>query len=114
MSISLKNLFIGQLTNANVAVYTPAAAGISAKINSVSVYNSDASDHTLDAYIVASGGAGAAATSNQIYNDKLVPAGTSISLDLLVDKNIVGAGSLVMKADASAVLTVVASGVETS
>lgn len=114
MGVSLKNLFIGQLTNANVAIYTPLAAGISAKINSISVYNDDASDHTLDAYIVESGGSGAAAATNQIYSAKLVPAGTSISLDLLVDKNVVGEGSLVMKADANSVLTVVCSGVETS
>ena len=114
MTISLKNLFIGQLTNANVAIYTPTVVGVSAKINSASVYNNDASDHNLDIYIVSSGGAGAAAASNQIYESKNVPAGQSISLDLLIDKNVIGAGSLVAKADANSVLTLAVSGVETS
>lgn len=114
MAINLKNLYVGLLTDSNVAVYTPAAAGISAKINSISVYNADSSDRTLDAYIVASGGAGSAAASNQVLNDKLVPAGATISLDALVDKNIIGAGSLVMKASVTNVLTVTCSGVETS
>src|SRR5258707_1257728 len=66
-SVFLKNLYIGLVTNANVAVYTPLAAGISAKIVSASAYNDDTADITLDACIVPSGGAGAAAASNFIY-----------------------------------------------
>lgn len=113
-NIDLKNLFIGLVTDSNVAVYTPAAVGINAKILSASVYNDDAADITLDVYIVASGGAGAAAVSNQIYNNKNVPAGTSISLDLLLSKNIIGAGSLVVKASVTNKLTLAVSGLETS
>lgn len=114
MTVSLKNLTIAALTNANVAVYTPAATGISAKINSASAYNSDSSDRTVDIYIVASGGAGAAAVGNQIYAGKLIPAGQSVDLDLLRGKNIIGAGSLVAKASTTAVVSLAVSGLETS
>lgn len=114
MTISLKNLTVAQLTNADVAVYTPAAVGISAKINSASVYNDDVVDRTVDIFIVASGGSGAAGAGTTIYNDKLVPAKTSIDLDLLRGKNIIGAGSLVAKASVAAMLTLSVSGVETS
>jgi hypothetical protein len=114
MAVNLKNLYIGLVTNTNVAVYTPLATGISAKITSASIYNDDVSDITFDAYIVASGGAGAAAVSNQIYNDKNVPAGQSMSLDLLLGKNVIGAGSLVVKASTTNKLTLAVSGLETS
>ncbi len=114
MTVSLKNLTNAQLTNANVAVYTPAATTVSARITAASAYNSDTSDHTVDVYIVASGGAGAAAASNQIYNDKLIPAGQSVSLDLLRGANVIGAGSLVAKADTGALVTLSVFGVELS
>jgi ATP-dependent protease ClpP protease subunit len=114
MALNLKNLTIAQLTNANVAVYTPINASVSAKITSASAYNADASDHTIDVYIVASGGAGSAAAGTQIYALKLVPAGQSVSLDLLVAKNIIGAGSLVAKASVTSQVTLAVSGVETS
>lgn len=117
MALNLKNLTIGQLTNSNVAVYTPLNAGVSAKILSASVYNNDASDHTIDVYIVATGGAGSAAASNAQYLAKTVPAGQSVGLDLLVGKNIIGAGgpgSLVAKASVASQLTLSVSGVETS
>lgn len=112
--VNLKNLTNALLTNANAAVYTPVAAGVSAKINSASCYNSDSADHTVDIYIVASGGAGAAAAGNQIYAAKPVLAGQSIDLDLLRGKNVIGAGSLVAKADASNKVTLTVSGIETS
>lgn len=115
MTVGLKNLYVGLVTNANVAVYTPpGTGGVSAKINSASVYNDDTSDRTIDVYIVASGGAGSAAVSNQIYNDKAVPAKTSIDLDLLRGKNVIGTGSLVVKADVTNVLTLAVSGLELS
>lgn len=115
MTIGLKNLYIGLVTDANVAVYTPpGTGGVSAKINSASVYNDDTSDVTIDVYIVASGGAGAAAVSNQLYNDKNVPTKTSIDLDLLRGKNIIGTGSLVVKASVTNKLTLAVSGLEVS
>ena len=114
MAINLKNLTNAQLTNANVAVYTPVNSAVSAKINSASVYNSDSADRTVDIYIVPSGGAGAAAAGNQIYAAKLVPMGQSVSLDLLVGKNIIGAGSLVAKASVTLVVTLSVSGIEVS
>lgn len=114
MAINLKNLTIAQLTNANVAVYTPINSAVSAKINSASAYNTDASDHTIDVYIVPSGGAGAAAAGNQIYAAKVIPTGQSVSLDLLVGKNIIGAGSLVAKSSAASEVTLAVSGIEVS
>jgi hypothetical protein len=115
MTIGLKNLYIGLLTNANVAVYTPpGTGGVSAKINSASAYNDDTNDLTVDIYIVATGGAGAAAASNQIYNDKVIPAKSSIDLDLLRGKNIIGTGSLVAKASSTNLVTIAVSGLEVS
>lgn len=112
MAIFLKNLTGALLTNANVAVYTPAATGISASIKSASAYNSDTSDRTIDVYIVASGGAGAAAVGNQIYAALLIPAGKTVPLDNLVNKNIIGAGSLVAKASVTSVVALFVSGIE--
>lgn len=114
MAINLKNLFIGLLTDANVAVYTPLSTAVNAKINSASAYNAHSSDLTIDVFIVPSGGAGSAAASNTIYENKLVPANSSISLDLLIGKNIIGAGSLVAKASTTNLITLAVSGVETT
>lgn len=112
MAIFLKNFTAALLTDANVAVYTPAATGISGMIRSASAYNSDSSDRTIDIYIVASGGAGAAAVGNQILNDLLIPAGKTVQLDSLVGKNIIGAGSLVAKASVTNVVALFVSGYE--
>jgi hypothetical protein len=112
MAIFLKNFTAALLTNANVAVYTPAATGISGNIRSASAYNSDTSDRTIDVYIVASGGAGAAAAGNQVYAALLIPAGKTVQLDALVNKNIIGAGSLVAKASVTTVVSLFVSGYE--
>lgn len=115
MGIGLKNLFVGLLTDSNVALYTPpGTGGVSAKINSASAYNDHTSDLTVDIYIVASGGAGGAAVSNQIYNDKVIPAKQSIDLDLLRGKNVIGTGSLVAKASTTNLVTLAVSGLEVS
>lgn len=112
MNIFLKNLYIGLVTNANVAVYTPLAAGISAKISSASAYNDDTADITLDIYIVPSGGAGAAAASNFIYSALVIPSKKTVMLDMLNGKNVIGAGSLVAKASTTNKITLAVSGVE--
>lgn len=112
MAIFLKNFTVALLTNANVAVYTPAATGISGMIRSASAYNSDTSDRTIDIYIVASGGAGSAAAGNTIYSALLIPAGKTVQLDALVGKNIIGAGSLVAKASVTNVVSLAVTGYE--
>ena len=115
MTIALKNLYIGLLTNADVAVYTPGGTGgVSAKINSASAYNDHTSDLTVDIFIVPSGGAAAAAAANQIYNDKVIPSKQSVDLDLLRGKNIIGTGSLVAKASTTNLVTLAVSGLEVS
>lgn len=115
MGVQLKNLTIAVLTNANVAVYTPVNAGVSAKINAASAYNADSVDRTVDIYIVASGGAGSAGATNAQYTAKIIPAGQSVSLDLLIGKNVMGAngpGSLVAKASVASQITLSVAGIE--
>lgn len=114
MNIDLKNLFIGLLTNANAALYTPAATGINAKINSALAYNADTAAITIDVYVVASGGSGAAAAANQLLASKLIPAGATVNLSELRGVNIIGPGSLVAKASTTNKITLTVSGVETS
>lgn len=112
MAIFLKNLTAALLTNANVAVYTPAATGISAMIRSASAYNSDSSDRTITIWIVASGGAGAVAAGTSVYTNLLIPAGKTVQLDALIGKNIIGAGSLVGVASVTNVVSLFVSGYE--
>lgn len=112
MAIFLKNLTAALLTNANVAVYTPAAAGISAMIRSAHAKNSDSSDRTISIWIVASGGAGAVANGTVIYTDLLIPAGKTVQLDALIGKNVIGAGSLVAVASVTNVVNLFVSGYE--
>lgn len=115
MGVQLKNLTIAVLTNANVAVYTPVNSGVSAKINAASAYNADSVDRTIDVYIVASGGSGSAAAANAQYTAKVIPAGQSVSLDLLIGKNIMGAGgpgSMVAKASVASMITLSVTGIE--
>jgi len=109
MSVQPKALIPAtQLTNAAATYYT--ATRCTARVDNMTVTNTDSSAHQLTVYLIASGGT--AIDSNTIIDTKSILAGETYTCPEMIGK-IIPAGSFIQAlADAGTVLTISAGGIE--
>lgn len=109
MSVQPKALIpAAQLTNSAATYYT--ATRCTARVDNMTVTNTDSSAHQLTVYLIASGGS--AGDSNTIIDTKSIHAGETYTCPEMVGK-IIPSGSFIQAlADAGTVLTISAGGIE--
>ena len=97
-----------QLTSSAATYYT--AERCTARVDNMTVTNTDSSAHQLTVYLIASGGS--AGDSNTIIDTKSIHAGETYTCPEMIGK-IIPAGSFIQAlADADTVLTISAGGIE--
>lgn len=109
MSLLPKKLYQGQLTTSQAALYTASGtAGHFTIVRSIIAVNTDSQARMLLLCAVPSGGTAGAA--NMLLDNVSVPAGSTLTFDLVVVLN--ASEFISAKCDAGAVMTVTISGVE--